>query len=212
MDLGCSCTDRGSSEGNTSYTVCCAGNPADENGTVSRLQFWAATNITDIETGSLTADGAPGATRTLTCDAGYHCDGAGLDPAAGSCVSYTSGGGDFTAYSADSGDYMGWAWSSGTLERDNSGGSGYWYKSGDYITDAGSGSFAWAADRDVSVYGDDQGGGAAADGAQVIRVNITRLWKLFPAALLLGGVLNNPDLDRRGVVNPLNWIRKKKAT
>ena len=207
MDIGPACTDRNNSTPQANTNVY-ADNPANENGTVTQIEAWAYNAVTNLETGSASLGTATvGRTGTISIAVGYNQQSADMDLSGGSCETFTSAGGDFTAYNADSGQYMAGYWDSGNMERDTASGVGWWNDSGDQITCSGN-SFAWLATRAVPIYGTGPAAGGAA-APQVIRVIITQLWKLFPAAFLLAGVLNNPEVGRRESFNPMNWIRKK---
>jgi len=81
----------------------------------------------------------------------------------------------------------------------------------DHNTETSAGFRTQAATDNVLKFDDFENGalGAAAVSPQVIRINIAWMLKLFPAAFLVGGIVNNPELDRRKAFNPMNWISKK---
>lgn len=121
------------------WTFIDASTPATEDGTITELQIYlkAASSGVDIKAALFTASGntlttVSGSIRTITLGSNYSNE-----------VATFSAPGDFVAIDVSEGDYLGFYAPSGTnQEYATSGGSGGWYKSGDY-TNVSSVSFSY---------------------------------------------------------------------
>lgn len=108
-------------DGQTSYnyTYICADNPANAAGRIKKVYIWARNPCTSVKIGIFyLVSGNSFSTRSYTT----------IGPvAAGSEQEFD------VDLAVDIGDYIGFYEKDGALERDNSGGSGYWYRLGDDI-------------------------------------------------------------------------------
>ncbi len=151
--VGSSCVDKDGTIGaNTRFNV----DSANENGTCSRVYIWAASEMTVTDIASFYDDGGANEYSTR---AGYS-EGLSITVTTGACREFTSGDGDFTAFSMTSGDYLGIYFSGGTIERSTSSGNGYRYASGgDDRIPANQDTFLLTAGDDIALSGDDTGVG-----------------------------------------------------
>jgi hypothetical protein len=118
IDIGPGATNRSSiySYGNTCIEEA---NPANDTGSITSVEIWASSNMGGCEVATFTkGSGTVFSTRDThtigSVTAGSKQTFSGLD------------------MDVQTGDYLGIYWSSGELERDDTGGAG-WYKAGDYI-------------------------------------------------------------------------------
>lgn len=138
IDMGSPAINRGSTFP-TNYTIIEKANPANEAGTITSVEIWANTNLSDVEVATFYYTGV--FSRYTTRDT--HFIGA-----------VTSGSKQtFSGLSIDvqTGDYIGIFYYPGIMEIDTSGGTEMMYKAGDHIpcTDA---DFTSASGYLVSLY------------------------------------------------------------
>lgn len=152
LDQGPDCLDRASPLTN-GYTIVELTNPANENGTISRVQIWAATSLTGMGIGSASDEGS----NQYKFATGHHDGDAAMSVTAGSCVTKT-GGVDFTSYTASQNEVMGHYYSGGTIERNTTGFGGLGYNSGNEISDENQQTYSMQGGDASSIYGDDGGG------------------------------------------------------
>jgi len=141
-------------------------NPANADGTIDTVQIWMylVSSPIDVWIGAFSADGAPGASRTLTC---RDSESIGDIPS-GEQSPYTGLSIDIVTN-----DYFGTHCKSGSLarlERNTAGGSGNWYYTGDYIDASDSQAFGWSDNYELSLYGTgtESGGGGTLYGQSTI--------------------------------------------
>ena len=138
IDIGASAIDRATSAP-ADYTFISKENPANASGTITQVEIWANTNLSNCEVATFYSTGT---NKFSTRD--YET----ID-------SVTSGSKKTfdVDLAVEAGDYIGMFYSSGRMERDNSG-EGYWLsiETKDKIpcTDT---TFTFTADRTISLYG-----------------------------------------------------------
>lgn len=121
------------------YTLIDLTNPANESGALDIIEIWTATNGTGVKVGTFYGSGTSYTNRD------YETLGS---VASGSKHTFTG-----LSCSVQTGDFLGVYLGSGTAESSNSGGSGFYYKSGDQF---GAGSQTYGAGGSatrIAIYG-----------------------------------------------------------
>lgn len=137
LDIGAEAIDR-PSQAATNYTFIAADNPCNGDGEIDTVEIWAATAMSGVEVAIFyKTDGSTFSTRA------NHTIG---NVAAGSKISTP------VSLSVKAGDYIGFYCSGGAIERNTSGGQGWWYKSGDNIPCTGA-AFTYEAANIISLKG-----------------------------------------------------------
>ena len=136
IDIGCAAIDRGSSVG--AQTTVNTGNPANASGKITSIEIWAANSM--------------GACEIATF---YVVSGNNLSTRDTEYIGDVTAGAKRTFnvdLNVQEGDYIGVYYVTGTIERELSGGDGYWGAAGDQIpcTDY---LFSFGAGRVISLYG-----------------------------------------------------------
>ena len=143
IDIGAAAIDRGNNYG--PGTCVNEGNPANANGSITSVEIWALSNLSDCEVATFYFSGNSGSTRD------YEAIG-----------SVTSGSKQtFSGLDIDvqTGDYIGAYFSAGTIEMSASGGAGLWYKNAtDYIP-CTSQTFNHLSSYVISLYGEGETAG-----------------------------------------------------
>lgn len=150
IDVGAACIDRGSDVSLT-YTIVSLDNPANANGTIDYVCAWFKDDPAGVEVASFVDEGS----NFLSTNEATALPDRGIGQ-----QEYNAPG-DFTAFNINAGEYIGIHAASGRIERDLAG-SGYWYKTGDYIP-ASSERFTFQIGRIQSLYA--TGTEAVAEGA-----------------------------------------------
>lgn len=155
IDIGPGATDRNSTVV-SGVTYIQLDNPANESGTITKVQIYANTNLAGCKIGTFYESGGLYSSRD------YETIG---DVTAGSVQTFT------VSISCTAGDYLGIYYSSGTLKREDSGGTGYEWKNNDRFgeTDV---SFNLNSGDIVSIYGYSE-----ASGGTNMQINIGDSWK-----------------------------------
>ncbi|GAH34944.1 unnamed protein product [marine sediment metagenome] len=148
IDIGPGAIDRAASYG--SLTFIAKDNPANATGTITSVEIWAETDLSDVEVATF-YEVSPSYYSTRSTVA---------------IGSVTAGSKQTFPISLDvqEGDLIGIYFSAGTIERDSSGYIGIWYKSGDKIpceNQIFSSMAGWA----ISLYGTGNGEGVTHEGA-----------------------------------------------
>ena len=141
IDIGPGATNRAGSVSGAGYTDIDANNPANASGTLTSVEIWANTDLSDCEVGTFyTSDHV-----TFTCR-----DSAVIGAVtAGSKQTFDVSG---TPINVQTGDYLGIYYTAGKLERDSTGYDGlYWYY-GEAIDATDSASFTYLAGDALSIY------------------------------------------------------------
>jgi len=215
-EVGNACSSTTTVQGGAVTWVATAGTSADGatasgDGTINTIKLLPNQNQSSFECGTFTADNPPLSSNpeAFTGEDGDYAIGTVAQT--GSCVTLSAPG-DFTAFSINSGEYIGYYAASGNMYKATTGGNDY-ANSGDRMQSSGYSHWE-QVNEVVQIHGVNtlSGGDPPAASPQIIRINISMLMKLFPAAFLFAGVVNNPDLNRRDSFNPMNWIRKKRGT
>jgi hypothetical protein len=155
IDIGVAATDRATAF--DPYTVVNKGNPANATGTITSVEIWANTNLSNCEIATFfNVSGANFSTRDT------HTIGS---VTAGSKQTFSG-----LSIDVQTGDLLGIYYTAGKTECDSSGGSGVWYAGVDYIpcTDV---TFASLGGYVLSVYGTGTTEAAAEDNAIFFGIN-----------------------------------------
>lgn len=204
-NVGNGCADESGTTGAAYSSIAtAAGSTAANAGVCNTFQAYGNQNLSGADFGSMAPDNPPLGSNPEAFSPTDHDDDADFTFEAETCDSAVSGV-DFTAFSVAVGDYAGMYWSSGNIERSSTG-DDYTDSSNYLATDSNNywqRSSQQAQFRMVNTYGD-----APAAVPQVIRINISKWLGLLPVGFLLGGILNNPRLTRRGVFNPFSWLKR----
>lgn len=159
IDIGGAATDRGGNLAAT-YTWVDATNPANDTGTLDTFEIFATVsqNLSNAVVGTFSGSG------TSYDDRDYESIGS----------VYGGSKQTFTGKNCDvvTGDFIGIYYSSGKLERDNSGGSGIYYVSGNKFG-SGSATYTAAANYIMSLYAT----GATAGGGPTPVIKVGGVWK-----------------------------------
>jgi hypothetical protein len=137
IDVGPGAIDRGSYT--TGNTIVEGTNPANDTGSITSVEIWAESALSDCEVAIF-----------------YVVSGNNLSTRDTETIGSVTGGSKqtFSGLNMDvqTGDYIGICFSAGNLERELSGGTGYWYVAGDYIPCTNQ-AFTWGVTRIISLYG-----------------------------------------------------------
>lgn len=118
IDIGDTASDRGSALGH--YTIVNKGNPANATGTVTSIEIWANSALSDCEIATFFVVSGNNLSTRDTVLLG--------SVASGSKQTFTQdSGSNAIALSVESGDYIGIYYPIGAIENDTSGGDGMWY-------------------------------------------------------------------------------------
>lgn len=121
------------------YTLIAVDNPANLTGTLDTVEVWATTSLTGLRVG----------TFYLVSGTTYKCrDSADIGAVTfGAKRTYTS-----LSISVEAGDYLGCYYTIGTMERNDSGGGGYYNYLGESIDANDQADFTFTAGRILSIY------------------------------------------------------------
>lgn len=136
IDIGPGATNRGTSV-TYGLTVITLGNPANETGTLNTFEVWAVTNVAGLLIGTFSGAG------TSYDDRDYENIGA---VTSGSKQTFTGKNCDVST-----GDYLGFYFTSGSIEHDTSGGDGIYYKTNSQFG-TGSQTYTLQSGRASSIY------------------------------------------------------------
>ncbi len=138
IDVGSAAIDRGSSI-SPNYTVLDLANAANDNGSITSIEVWAATNMTGLRVG----------TFYLISGTTYKCRDSAVigNVVAGSKQIFTG-----LSIVVHVGDYIGAYWNGGTIEGDITGGSGRMAIFGEYIDPGDQSNYTFSANRAMSLY------------------------------------------------------------
>lgn len=117
IDIGAEAIDRASSLG--VYTLICQDNPANATGTITSVEIWANTDLSNVEVATFQHVGKQYFTTRDSEVIG--------SVTAGSKQTFP------VSLEVQEGDYIGIYYSAGAIELDTSGYTGIWYKAGDQI-------------------------------------------------------------------------------
>lgn len=138
IDVGAAATNRAASYAYGSTRVLRT-NPANDTGTITAIEIWAASNISNCEVATF-----------------YVVSGNNLSTRDSETIGAVTAGSKqtFSGLSMDvtAGDYIGNYFSAGGLEGDSSGGGGKWADTGDQIPCTNN-AFTLDADDELSLYG-----------------------------------------------------------
>ena len=143
IDVGAAATDRAAAFA-SGYTLIGLDNPANETGTLNSIEVWAAVSMNGTnKVATFSRDGAKFTPRDVVTIGSI---------ADGSKQTFTEdASSNPIALSVESGDYLGIYFSSGNIERDETGYSGLYYKQFDQ-TAAGEQTYTLAAGDAISLY------------------------------------------------------------
>lgn len=136
IDIGMPAIDRGSTA--STYTWVNIGNPTNESGTITSIEMWANTNLTNCEVAIF-----------------YVVSGNNLSTRDTEVIGSVTGNSKQTfmvSLDVQIGDYIGAYYTVGSLERDSSGFDGCWMKTGDNIPCTNA-AFTLRAGEAISLYG-----------------------------------------------------------
>lgn len=145
IDIGAEAEDRGFVVGET-LTLIDKDNPANASGTITSVEIWANSNLSDCVVGTFyTTNG-----DTLKCR-----DSATIGSVtAGSKQTFTEDSGSTPlAIAVEAGDYIGAYYTAGELEADTSLFVGVWYVSGEYIDPNDETTYTFVAGYAISLKG-----------------------------------------------------------
>lgn len=139
IDIGADAIDRLSS-GVVTWTRIGKDNPANASGTITSVEIWAYTEISDCIVGTFyTTNG-----NTLKCR-----DSEAIGTVTAGSKQTFSG----LSIAVEAGDYLGIYGTAGAIERHTSGYNGIWAIGGEYIDPGDEATFNWYAGDAISLYG-----------------------------------------------------------
>lgn len=141
IDVGTAAINRASELSTGGTTLILKDNPANESGTITSIEIWAATDLANCEIGIFTNVSGTNFTSRSNTTLGAVTSGS----------KQTFSG---LSLAVQTGDYLGIYFSSGTIEMASTGGEGYWYLAGDNIPCSDT-TFTYTASttRILSLYG-----------------------------------------------------------
>jgi len=189
LDVGEACTDRGSANA-AGYTVVSEGNPAGEAADCDHIDVWMAnvTGGTNIQVASFySTNGTTFATREYDDSITVASGDNDLDAP-----------GDFTAIAFHVGDHIGCC-ADGQVERDTSGGSGFYYVSYDAIPNEQS--YSTASGYVQSLYGTGTEAGTSIDVNDSLNISEAITTRLSDLARSVYDTLNVSDIPTVSVIS-----------